>query len=170
MNNLDFSAEPLFSWYVVALAVSGILLLGLGAFAFGVKFLPRILAIAAGLGLLYYAYYMTFVFEGGTYTLYYKLFVLPVLLIVYMVKAIVERSNAKTKGQQAAQQMAPFNPNAPQAPYNPNAPQAPYNPNVPPQQAAPFAPPAGQPGVPAQPVADNPYAQPVPPAQQPPVA
>ncbi|KJS62555.1 hypothetical protein [Streptomyces rubellomurinus] len=157
MNNLDFSAEPLFSWYVVALAASGILLLGLGAFAFGVKFLPRILAIAAGIGLLYYAYYMAYVFEGGTYTLYYKLFVLPVLLIVYMVKAIVERGNAKAKEKETAQRMAPFNPNAPQAPYNPTAPQAPFNPNVPPQ-----------------PVADNPYAQPVPPAQpgqpQPPVA
>ncbi|MER7583323.1 hypothetical protein [Kitasatospora sp. NPDC097691] len=157
MNNLDFSAEPLFSWYVVLLALSGVLMLLLGAFAGGLKAGLRILNVVVALGFLGYAYYLAFVFEGGTYYIFFKVFILPVALIVASVKAIVERSNAK---KQPAPQA--FNPNAPQAPYNPNAPQAPYNPNAP---QAPFNPNTAQPGVPPQPVADNPYAQPAPPAQ-----
>ncbi len=181
MNNLDFSAEPLFSWYVVLLALSGIIMLVLGAVSGGLKVGLRILNVIIGLGFLGYAYYLAFVFEGGTYYIFFKVFILPVAMIVYSVKAITERSNAK---QQAAAQAAGFNPNAPQAPYNPNAPQAPYNPNapqpgapvppVPPQTGAPVPPAAPQaapaqgaapyqPGLPPQPVADNPYAQPTPP-------
>ncbi|MEU8926816.1 hypothetical protein AB0D10_38835 [Kitasatospora sp. NPDC048545] len=172
MNNLDFSAEPLFSWYAVLLALSGVIMLVLGAVAGGLKAGLRILNVLIGLGFLGYAYYLVFVFEGGTYYLFFKVFILPVAMIVYSVKAIVERSNAKQ--QAATAQAAGFDPNAPQAPYNPNAPQAPYNPNapqpgapVPPQPGAPVPPAAAphQPGVPPQPVADNPYAQPAPPAQ-----
>ncbi|MFJ6384790.1 hypothetical protein ACIQI7_32875 [Kitasatospora sp. NPDC092039] len=193
MNNLDFNAEPLFSWYVVALAVSGVIMVVLGAVAGGMKVGLRILNVVIGLAFLGYAYYLAFVFEGGTYTIFLKVFILPVLMIVASVKALVERGNAKQ--QQAAQAaaafnpQAPFNPNAPQAPFNPNAaqaPQAPFNPNAPqapyaPQPGAPVPPPAGapvppvappappqgaapyQPGPPPQPVADNPYAQPQPP-------
>ncbi|MFJ8626822.1 hypothetical protein ACIRD3_28840 [Kitasatospora sp. NPDC093550] len=170
MNNLDFSAEPLFSWYAVLLAISGVLMVGLGAVAGGLKAGLRVLNVIIGLGFLGYAYYLVFVFEGGTYYIFFKVFILPIAMIVYSVKAIVERSNAK---QQTPAQAAAFNPNAPQAPYNPNAPQAPYNPNAP-QPGAPVPPQAGgpvppaapqgaapyQPGVPPQPVADNPYAQP----------
>ncbi|MGW3227879.1 hypothetical protein [Kitasatospora sp. NPDC001095] len=185
MNNLDFSAEPLFSWYVVLLALSGVIMVALGAASGGLKVGLRILNVVIGLGLLGYAYYLAFVFEGGTYTIFFKVFILPIGMIVASVKAIVERSNAK---QQPARAAAPFDPNAPQgafnpgAPFNPNAPQAPFNPgapqapyaqqpgaSVPPvaPQAAPPAQPQGgspyQPGVPPQPVADNPYAQPQPP-------
>ncbi|MFJ9457148.1 hypothetical protein ACIRST_18925 [Kitasatospora sp. NPDC101447] len=163
MNNLDFSAEPLFSWYVVLLALSGVLMLLLGAFAGGLKVGLRILNVVVALGFLGYAYYLAFVFEGGTYYIFFKVFILPVALIAGSVKAIVERSNAKN---QPAPQAVAFNPNAPQAPFNPNAPQAPFNPNAPqpgvPQAATPYPP-----GVPPQPVADNPYAQPAPPAQPP---
>ncbi|MET8542124.1 hypothetical protein ABZW03_15920 [Kitasatospora sp. NPDC004799] len=183
MNNLDFSADPLFSWYVVALALSGAILTVFGAVAGRMKAGMRVLNIVIGLGFLGYAYYLAFVYDGVTYTIFYKVFILPVLMIIASVKALVERSNAKQ--QQAAQAAAAFDPNAPQAPFNPNAqfnpnaPQAPYNPNAPqapyaPQPGAPVPPPAGapvppqgaapyQPGLPPQPVADNPYAQPQPP-------
>ncbi|WP_051710883.1 hypothetical protein [Streptomyces sp. NRRL S-350] len=176
MNNLDFSAEPLFSWYVVLLALSGILMVVLGAVGGGLKVGLRILNVLIGLGFLGYAYYLAFVFEGGTYYLFFKVFILPVAMIVYSVKTMAERSRAK---RQPAAQAAAFNPNAPQAPYDPNAPQPPYNPNAPhpgapvppavPPAAPQAAPPQGgspyQPGLPPQPVADNPYAQPAPPAQ-----
>ncbi|MFD7578042.1 hypothetical protein [Kitasatospora sp. NPDC059817] len=155
MNNLNFSAEPLFSWYVVALAISGAAMLVLGAVnpGSGLKVGWRILNVLAGLGFLGYAYYLAFVFEGGRYEIFLKAFILPIALIASSVKAIVERGNAKN--QQPAPQPAPYDPNAPQA--------APYDQPVPPQgaapQGAPYAPPA-------QPVPDNPYAQPVPPAGQ----
>ncbi|MFH8382719.1 hypothetical protein ACH4E7_17475 [Kitasatospora sp. NPDC018058] len=189
MNNLDFSAEPLFSWYVVALAFSGVSILVFGALPIaGLKVVLRIVSILAGLGLLGYAYYLAFVFEGGTYTLYYKIFVVPIAVIALLVKEIVDRGKATKRPQTPPvgmydpnAQQAPFNPNAQQAPFNPNAQQAPSDPNapqprqpVPPQGAVPVPPvpvppvPAQgavpgspyQPGVPAQPVADNPYAQP----------
>ncbi|WP_224285538.1 hypothetical protein, partial [Streptomyces sp. LS1784] len=161
MNNLDFSADPLFSWYVVALALSGVIMAAIGAVAGRIKAGLRVLNIVIGLGFLGYAYYLAFVFEGGTYTVFYKVFILPVLLIVASVKGLVERN--KEKQQQAAQAAAAFNPNAPQAPFNPNAPQAPFNPNAP--QApfnpnAPQAPYAQQPGAPVPP----PAGAPVPPA------
>ncbi|MBO1417384.1 hypothetical protein [Streptomyces sp. FH025] len=167
MNNLDFSDAPLFSWYVVALAVSGVIMLVIGAVGGGLKVGLRIVNVLIGLGFLGYAYYLTFVFEGGTYYILTKLFFLPVALIIYSVKEIIERSKAKKQPNPLA---APYLANAQQAPYNPNAPHnpnAPYNPNAP-QAGRPAAPQAAspyQPGVPAQPVADNPYAQPVPPAQ-----
>ncbi|MBV6696555.1 hypothetical protein [Kitasatospora aureofaciens] len=137
MNNLDFSAEPLFSWYVVLLALSGVLMLGLGAVAGGLKAGWRIVNVLAGIGFLGYAYYLAFVFEGGTYVLFFKAFFLPVALIAYSVKAIVERGNTKTRTQQPVPPAAAYSPNGQAAPYQPNG------------QAAP----------------GNPYAQPVPPAQ-----
>ncbi|MEU3574747.1 hypothetical protein AB0E96_41055, partial [Kitasatospora sp. NPDC036755] len=159
MNNLDFSVEPLFSWYVVLLALSGVIMVALGAAAGGLKVGLRILNVVLGLGFLGYAYYLAFVFEGGTYYIFFKVFILPVGMIVASVKALVERGNAKKQPAQAAAGFdpgapqgsfnpgAPFNPNAPQAPYNPNAPQAPYNPNAPyaAQPGAPVPPPAGVP-------------------------
>ncbi|MDH6704454.1 hypothetical protein P3T27_001157 [Kitasatospora sp. MAA19] len=192
MNNLDFSAEPLFSWYVVMLAISGVIMLVLGALNLGggLKIGWRIVNVLAGLGFLGYAYYLAFVFEGGRYEIFLKAFILPVALIVHSVKAIVERSNAKAQQpvppgapygpaagyQNVPPQAAAFDPNAPQAPYNPNAPQAPYGPGAPqpgaavPPPAAPYqqgvpAPQAALYAPPAQAVPNNPYAQPVPPAQ-----
>ncbi|MEU4117655.1 hypothetical protein AB0F71_24545 [Kitasatospora sp. NPDC028055] len=177
MNNLDFSNEPGFSWYVVLLALSGTIMLVLGVLPLrGLKVGMRILNIAIGLAFAGYAYYLAFVFEGGTYRIFFQALILPIAMIVTTVKAVVERSNAKNAPQQ------PVTPYTPHAPYNPNAPQAPYNPNAAAPQAAAFnpnAPQAGQPGqpvapqgavpnqpsAPAQPVADNPYAQPQPPQQ-----
>ncbi|WP_316523783.1 hypothetical protein [Kitasatospora brasiliensis] len=172
--NLDFSAEPLFSWYVVLLAISGVIMVVFGAAIGGLKVGLRLLNVIIGLGFLGYAYYLAFVFEGGTYTIFFKVFIVPVLAIVASVKALTERGNAKK--QQPAQAAAfdpnapqgafnpgaPFNPNAPQAPFNPNAPQAPqapFNPNAPQAPQAPFAP---QPGAPVPPVAPQ-AAPPVPP-------
>jgi hypothetical protein len=166
LNNLDFSAEPLFSWYVVLLALSGAIMLVLGAIGGGTKAGLRILNVLFGLGFLGYAYYLAFVFKGTEYILFFKAFILPVAMIVASVKAIVERSNAKNRPTAppvgAYGPNAPYNPNAQQAPFNPNAPYQPGQ-SVPPQGAAPAAP--YQPGVPSQPVADNPYAQPQPPQQ-----
>ncbi|WBP88506.1 hypothetical protein [Kitasatospora cathayae] len=158
MNNLDFSAEPLFSWYVVLLALSGLIMLVLGVLPLGgLKVGLRIFNVLFGLGFLGYAYYLAFVFEGGEYFLFFKAFILPVGMIVASVKAIVDRSNAKNR---PTPPVGPYNPNAPYGPnaaqqgaFNPYA-QQPGQP-VPPQGAAPY-----QPGVPTQPVTDNPYAQP----------
>ncbi|MER7754362.1 hypothetical protein [Kitasatospora sp. NPDC097643] len=163
-SNIDFSLDPLFAWYVVALGASGVLMLVLGAFSFGggIKAGARVLIVLAGLGFLGYAYYMAFMFQGREYVLFYKVFILPVAIIFYGVKTIVERGNAKAAAQRATPQPAGYHPNA--APYNPNAPQP--GAAVPPQ-AVPYQPAAQAtpPVPPGQPVANNPYAQPAAPAQ-----
>ncbi|MEU6966844.1 hypothetical protein AB0A71_03685 [Kitasatospora aureofaciens] len=172
MNNLDFSAEPLFSWYVVLLAFSGIIMVVLGVLPLrGLKVGLRILNVVVGVAFAGYAYYLAFVFEGGTYRIFFQALILPFAMIVATVKAVVERSNEKNRPTPPA---GAYNPNAPYAPgaaqpaaFNPNAPVAAVAPQpgqpgqpVPPQGASPY-----QPGAPAQPVADNPYAQPQPPQQ-----
>ncbi|MEU8516475.1 hypothetical protein AB0C76_33560 [Kitasatospora sp. NPDC048722] len=152
MNNLDFGNQPLFSWYVVLLAISGIAMVILGAINIGgLKGGWRVLNILAGAVFAGYAYYLGFVFEGGVYHIYFQAFILPVLLIASAVKAVVNRGTTP-----AAQQ--PAQPSAPAA-YNPNAQPLQSSPVAPPPQPAPTTPPA-------QPVADNPYARP----QQPPRA
>ncbi|MET8697783.1 hypothetical protein ABZW10_02725 [Kitasatospora sp. NPDC004723] len=145
--NLDFDAEPLFSWYVVLLAVSGIALLVIGAVNLGgLKIGWRLLNLLAGLGFTGYAYYLAFVFEGGTYTLFFKAFILPVALIANAVKALVARS--QTPAAPAAPPVpaaSPYQPNAqypqggqypPASPYQPQAAQYPPAPQAPqaPQQ------------------------------------
>ncbi|MFJ9770244.1 hypothetical protein ACIRVF_03260 [Kitasatospora sp. NPDC101157] len=181
MNNLDFSADPVFSWYVVLLAFSGLTMVVLGVLPLrGLKAGLRIINILVGIAFAGYAYYLAFEFEGTTYRIFYQALILPVAMIVATVKAVVERSNEKNRPTPPAgayDPNAPYNPNAPYAPgaaqpaaFNPNAPVAPVAPNapvagqlgrpVPPQGASPY-----QPGTPAQPVPDNPYAQPQPPQQ-----
>ncbi|MFE2106769.1 hypothetical protein ACFXAF_12990 [Kitasatospora sp. NPDC059463] len=148
--NLDFDAEPLFSWYVVLLAVSGIALLVIGAVNLGgLKIGWRILNVLAGLGFTGYAYYLAFVFEGGSYTLFFKAFILPVALIANAVKALVSRS--ETPAAPPAPAASPYQPDAqypqqggqypPAAPYQPQAAQYPPAPQAPAPAPAPQAPP-----------------------------
>ncbi|GAA1409740.1 hypothetical protein GCM10009639_60240 [Kitasatospora putterlickiae] len=162
--NLDFDAEPLFSWYVVLLAISGIALLVIGAVNLGgLKIGWRILNVLAGLGFTGYAYYLAFVFEGGEYTLFFKAFILPVALIANAVKALLARSETPAVPPVPAPSPSPYQPNAQyqsnaqyqpntqypsNAPYQPNAqyPQAPQYPQASPYQpqAAPYQPQAPQ--------------------------
>ncbi|MER7707979.1 hypothetical protein ABTX81_34445 [Kitasatospora sp. NPDC097605] len=140
--NLDFDVEPLFSWYVVLLAISGIALLVIGAVNLGgLKIGWRILNVLAGLGFTGYAYYLAFVFEGGEYTLFFKAFILPVVLIANAVKALVSRSQAPAAPPVPATQY-PQGGQYPQAsPYQPQAAQAPQAPQAAPQATqAPQAP------------------------------
>ncbi|SDT74954.1 hypothetical protein SAMN05216371_4836 [Streptomyces sp. TLI_053] len=161
--NLDFDVDPLFSWYVVLLAVSGIALLVIGAVNLGgLRLGWRALNVLAGLGFTGYAYYLAFVFEGTSYVIFFKAFILPVLLIANAVKALVTRSQAPAappvpaaspyqhqgapypQGGQYPQPAAPFQaaaPAAPASPYQAAAPLAPAAPYQPPYQ--PPAPPQG---------------------------
>ncbi|MCX4753182.1 hypothetical protein [Kitasatospora purpeofusca] len=163
--NLDFDVDPLFSWYVVLLAFSGIALLVIGAINVGgLKVGWRALNVLVGLGFTGYAYYLAFVFEGGTYAIFFKAFILPVLLIINAVKAAVTRSQAP-----AAPAAPPFQPNAQYPPQGgqypqPNAQYPPQGGQYPPQ-GAPYQQPspyqAAAPTAPAAPAA--PYQPPAPP-------
>lgn len=86
MGNLDFTNNAGFSWYCIFLVVSGAALLVLGP----LKGLPRgakVANILVGLGFLSYGLFMIFLFHGTSYFVFFKLFILPVLLIVNSFRA-----------------------------------------------------------------------------------
>ncbi|MFC8452437.1 hypothetical protein [Kitasatospora sp. NPDC057223] len=100
--NLDFSLDPLFSWYVVLLLISGVLMVGIGATDFaGLSIGWRVFNVLAGIGFAGYSIYLGFIFEGGTYFMFFKAFILPVVMIVQFVRSLVARNNA-------AQPVQPF--------------------------------------------------------------
>ncbi|WP_371501561.1 hypothetical protein OG871_32060 [Kitasatospora sp. NBC_00374] len=92
--NLDFTAEPLFSWYVVLLVVSGLIMMGLAAVKAGQGAGMRALNGIFGVGFLGYGIYLGFIFEGGSYLLFFKAFILPVVMIVKFVKDLTARPAA----------------------------------------------------------------------------
>jgi hypothetical protein len=107
--NLDFSAQPLFSWYVLLLIFSGIAMLVMGALnSGGLSKGWRALNLLFGLGFAGYGIYLGFIFKGGEYIIFFKALILPVLMIVNYVRAMSARRRiraAQPQGQMAG--MAP---------------------------------------------------------------
>ncbi|PSK64426.1 hypothetical protein B0E53_03640 [Micromonospora sp. MH33] len=136
----------------------------------------RILNVVIGLAFFAYGFYLMFLFEGGSYRIFFYVFILPILLIVRAVKARKEAreqaaahqfAGAPQPGQfapsatgQPAQawpapqgQPAPYG-QAPQGPYG-QAPQQPGHPAPQPQYGQPapqgqYGQPQGQYGQPQQ--------------------
>ena len=94
--NLDFSVDPLFSWYVVLLIISGVAMVGIGATNFGGLTIGwRALNVLAGLGFAGYGIYLGFIFEGSTYVIFFKAFILPVVLVVQFVRSLATRDTVQ---------------------------------------------------------------------------
>jgi hypothetical protein len=137
--NIDFSAEPLFSWYVVLLLISGVAMVVIaltnirGALSTGWRAFNAI----AGLGFVGYGIYLGFVFQGGTYFIFFKAFILPVAMIVQWVRSLgaaKQRQQPVTAAQfHQHQQMAAHQQQAQANPYQ----QQPYQ-DAPPQQPNPY--------------------------------
>lgn len=141
MGNLDFSNQPGFSWYCVLLLISGIAMLGL----VGVptqRTGSRIANLIFGVGFVCYAIYLIFIFDGGTYVMFYKAFILPVLLIIGTIKGAADKRKAKNA--------VPYAP--PVMNYAPAGQQAPVPPQGEAPAAAPVAPFAPFPEQPTQPL------------------
>ena len=100
--NLNFSSHAMFSWYVVLLLVSGAIMLVLAAVRVGQRPAGRIINLIAGLGFLGYGIYLGFIFTGGTYFVFFKAFILPVLLIVNTVRSATARRRAEAAAPTAA--------------------------------------------------------------------
>jgi len=81
VGDLDFTNHAGFSWYCVLLLASGVILLGLAVLP-GLRWGRRVLNVLVGLGFLGYAVYLTFMFHGGTYVVFFQTFILPILLII----------------------------------------------------------------------------------------
>jgi hypothetical protein len=98
--NIDFSSHPGFSLYIVLLAISGVLVVGISASAFSSLSIGwRIINVIAGLGFFGYAFYLAFFYQGGTYIIFFKALILPVFM---MITAICSR--ATRRKTQASQQ------------------------------------------------------------------
>ena len=86
--NIDFQTDPGFSAYVVLLMVSGIAMLVMASptvkrSTTGLRALNALF----GLGFLGYGFYLAFLFHGGGYFIFFKAFILPVLLILRTVRS-----------------------------------------------------------------------------------
>ncbi|MFB4305413.1 hypothetical protein ACA511_04800 [Actinomadura sp. GTD37] len=93
--NIDFGADAAFSWYVVFLLGSGVVMLIMAAIGGGQSVGERLLNLAFGVGFLGYAVYLGFIFDGGEYFMFFYAFILPVLMLFRFVKALFgERASA----------------------------------------------------------------------------
>lgn len=91
-----------FTLYNALLAISGLLLVVMAATGFGgQKTGARVLNALVGVAFLGYAFYLFFIFDGGTYVMFYYAFVLPILLII---QAFKNRKNAAANPAQAQAQ------------------------------------------------------------------
>jgi hypothetical protein len=81
MGNLDFSHNAGFSWYCLFLMFSGIALL-LIAVLKNQRRQRRIVQALFGIGFFGYGFYLTFLFGGGSYFIFFYAFIVPVMLIV----------------------------------------------------------------------------------------
>jgi fatty acid desaturase len=90
-----------FNGYMVALTISGLILLALaiGGF-FKASKGSRIFSGVVGLAFLGYAFYLFFIFTGGAVFVSYYVFIVPVILIVNLFRS------RKEKQQQAEVQVA----------------------------------------------------------------
>lgn len=98
--NLDFGLEPLFSWYVVLLCLSGVVMVVLAAIKAGGQSVgSRALSAVAGLGFLGYGIYLGFIFDGGSYLMFFQAFILPALLVVNFVRSLFTNHQAEPQPQ-----------------------------------------------------------------------
>jgi hypothetical protein len=81
MGNLDFAHHAGFSWYCVFLMASGIVLL-LVAVLKNQTTQRRIVRALFGIGFFGYGFYLTFIFGGGSYFVFFYAFLVPLWLIV----------------------------------------------------------------------------------------
>jgi hypothetical protein len=93
LGNLDFTNHAGFSWYCLLLMGSGIAMLVLSGVRVQARG-ARIANLIFGLGFLGYGFYLTFLFPGGHYFVFFKAFILPVLLIVNGIRSIAARRRA----------------------------------------------------------------------------
>ncbi len=100
--NLDFSNNALFSWYVILLMFSGLVMLGMSLFnSSGLSKGWRVLNVLFGLGFFGYGVYLGFLFHGGSYFIFFKAFLLPVFMVINFFRSLSMRQ--RTRAAQTAQ-------------------------------------------------------------------
>jgi hypothetical protein len=105
MGNIDFTNEAGFSWYCVLLIGSGVAMLAISPLRRQTN-VGKIANLIFGAGFCCYGFYLVFIFHGGTYIVFFKAFILPVVLIVNTVKSIATRRDATKAPQRRDRQEA----------------------------------------------------------------
>lgn len=93
--NIDFGQHPGFSTYVVLLMVSGVammLMASAGRAGRGVRLLNGLF----GIGFFVYGLYLGFFFQGGSYLIFFKAFILPVVLAFKTVRDVLANPRRTT--------------------------------------------------------------------------
>jgi hypothetical protein len=154
------SSDTLFNVYWIALIASGIIMLAIAGTGFGgVTTGERAINGLFGLAFLGYGLYLGFLFDGGSYLIFFKAFIVPVLLVANAIRNAVthrESQQAPPPMQGYPTNQPPAYPQGPTYPQPPAYPQPPYppmgaQPPYPPMGAQPQYPPMG-----AQPPAPHP--------------
>jgi hypothetical protein len=155
-------SHAFFTFYWIMLVLSGAALVVVGGAVRGRSNGLRIVNILIGLAFLGYGLYLGFIFKGGSYTIWFYAFALPIILIVRTVQEANQRKQSAA-GRPAAPMMAGPQPQPWQQPGQPQAwPQQPAQQQGWPQaaaqqqgwpQAATQQPGSGQPAQAAQPQA-----------------
>ena len=91
-----------FTVYVIALAISGLILLVAASGWAGAKLGTRILSALGGFAMVGYATYLAFIFEGGEYRIALYVFILPIALIVKLVTDNSARKLREADAERAA--------------------------------------------------------------------
>jgi hypothetical protein len=87
-------SESTFQIYVIALAVSGLLMLLAAIVGFGSTGGARALSGIVGLGFLGYAIYLEFFLGEGTFTMFYYAFIAPIVVLVNVFRSRKNREAA----------------------------------------------------------------------------
>lgn len=90
MGNLNFAHNAGFSWYCILLMLSGIAMLVIAVLR-NQAVQRRVIRAIFGIGYFCYGFYLTFVFAGGHYFLFFQAFLVPVLLIVDTIRGQASR-------------------------------------------------------------------------------
>ena len=86
--NIDFSLDAAFSTYVVLLILSGaamMVLAPVGRTSAGLRLANGLF----GMGFLGYGLYLAFIFQGGSYIMFFQAFILPAVVIFRTVKSLI---------------------------------------------------------------------------------
>ena len=90
MGNLSFAHNAGFSWYCILLMLSGIAML-VTAVLRNQAVQRRVIRAIFGIGFFCYGFYLTFIFAGGHYVLFFQAFIVPVLLILDTIRSQASR-------------------------------------------------------------------------------
>lgn len=147
MGNLDFTNHAGFSWYCLFLMFSGIALLVIAVLRNQQQRQRRIVQAVFGIGFFGYGFYLTFIFGGGSYFIFFYAFIVPVMLIINAFRG--EPARRQPVQPPVAAGLGTMPPPTLQPMVDPGLPPV-ADPGLPPMPD-PGLPPTSEPGLPSQP-------------------